>query len=111
MFLPTKNLRQEESSLSGRFRRRPFSPGPGKIGCVEPSLNGSWLEHMSQLVSESRILGTSPQGDVLEISFRGTHERSHGGKMNEYIHEKLKEHAPAAIVLISSTTSTCGAMT
>ena len=53
---------------------------------------------MTQLVSESRIFGTLPQGNILEISFRGTHECSHGGEMNRYIREKLEEHAPAAIV-------------
>jgi len=53
---------------------------------------------MGELVRGSRILGTSPKGKVLEITFRGTHEWTHGREMNEYIKENLAEHNPAAVV-------------
>ena len=52
---------------------------------------------MSQLVSESRVIGT-PIGDVLEITFRGIHEWTHGSEMNRYIEKKLAEARPAAIL-------------
>jgi len=53
---------------------------------------------MSELGCESRILAKSSQGKVLEITFYGTHECSHGGEMDRYIRERLAEHSPAAII-------------
>jgi len=53
---------------------------------------------MSELGCESRILGPSSQGKILEIAFRGTHELRHGWEMDHYIRKKLADHRPAAIV-------------
>lgn len=53
---------------------------------------------MSYLVAESQVLQISPLGTVVEISFRGTHEWTHGNEMHRYVEKVVSERRPAAIV-------------
>lgn len=52
---------------------------------------------MSRLSCDSRVIAT-PAGNVLEITFRGIHEWSHGGEMDRYVEDKLTETRPAAVL-------------
>ena len=53
---------------------------------------------MTQLVGESRVVDT-PKGVVLEIIFRGVHNRSHGTQMSAFITGQLAETSPVAILI------------
>lgn len=53
---------------------------------------------MSYLVAESRVFQIPRLGAVVEISFRGTHEWTHGSEMHRYVEKMISENRPAAIV-------------
>jgi hypothetical protein len=52
---------------------------------------------VSQLESYSRIV-QSPEGVILEISFRGIHEWTHGAEMNRYMEAQVTEVEPVAVL-------------
>jgi len=53
---------------------------------------------MSHLIAESRVFQLPRLGTVVEISFRGTHEWTHGSEMHLYVEKMISENRPAAIV-------------
>ena len=55
---------------------------------------------MSQLECDSKVYGASPQGQILEIIFRGTHEWTHGREMLRYV-EKMLAECPATGFIIN----------
>ncbi len=54
---------------------------------------------MSELVSGSRILDRSVKGDIVEITFRGTHEWTHRGLMAQFIQDTLSTCPVTGVVI------------
>src|SRR3989442_4561963 len=53
---------------------------------------------MSELLTESRVVETVAQGDVLEVIFRGAHEWTHGHEMERRLQDGLAGRTVAAIL-------------
>ena len=47
----------------------------------------------------SKVLSTSPEGSVIEFTFRGQHQRTHGSKIKEYIDSVLEKESVSGIVI------------
>ena len=53
---------------------------------------------MNELIAESRVSQVPPAGTVVEFIFRGTHDRTHGREMSQFVEEIVAKSRPSAIV-------------